>query len=48
MNKSIAETIKTRSEACEKYVMYTRLKDGRERFQFEDSSYIDFEKVKAN
>lgn len=47
MNKqSIAETIKVRSEACKLYVMFTRLKDGRQRFQFADGSYIDFEKVK--
>lgn len=27
---------------CAKYRMYVLLKDGRQRFQFSDSSYIDF------
>lgn len=46
MNKqSIADTIIGRPNACEKYVMFTRLSDGRQRFQFSDGSYIDFERI---
>ena len=30
-----------RELCCEHYIMFTRLSDGRQRFSFEDSSYID-------
>jgi hypothetical protein len=40
--KKISDSIKNREHACKLYVMFTRLKDGRQRFDFNDGSYVDF------
>ena len=40
--KNISDSIKTREDACKFYTMFTRLKDGRQRFGFADGSFVDF------